>query len=110
MDCIPYINDLKIEIDVLKQINNGSDEIESKIKQKERQLEIIKDNLSKLSNNSIEYRLYLKILNGVKPTKAIEELAEENYQNGVKPTDVPYIFTKYYKNLKKILKNKVKTK
>lgn len=103
MDCIPYIKDLLTEIDILKQINNGDVEIAKKIKEKEDLIEECKKNLKELSNNKIEYRLYLKILNGLKPSKAVEEVANENYLNGVKPTDIPYIFTKYYKKIKKYL-------
>lgn len=103
MDCIPYINDLLIEIDTLKKIDGENLEISEKIKQKEKLLAECKNNLFKLSPNSIEYKIYLKILYGKKPTQAVEEVADENYMNDVKPNSHAQIW-RYYKNLKKILK------
>lgn len=107
MDCIPYINDLQIEINILKDIKKNSNcdviEIDNKIKEKELLLDNCKNNLSNLSNNSIEYRIYLKILNGLSPTKAVEEIANENYQHGIKPTDITYIWKNFYKKIKKYL-------
>ena len=108
MDCIPYINDLQIEINILKDIqNNGNcdiEQIDKKIKEKELLIQKCKENLSKLSINSIEYRLYLKILNGLKPSRAIEEIANENYKNETKPTDITFIWKKYYKKIKFLIK------
>lgn len=107
MDCIPYINDLQVEINILKDIKNNnkfSDEkIDKKIEEKELLIKKCKDNLSKLSINSIEYRIYLKILEGMKPSKAISKVAEENYINGVKPTSEVTIYKYYYPNLKKVI-------
>lgn len=107
MDCIPYINDLQIEINILKDIKkNGNCDINSineQIKEKEILIEKCKYNLSKLSLNSIEYRLYLKIMSGLSVTKAIESVAEENYINNIKPNSHTQIW-KYYKNMKKIIK------
>lgn len=48
-------------------------------------------------------RLYSKILSGIKPTKAVEEVAEENYINDVKPSSIPSIW-RHYNKLKKSLK------
>lgn len=103
MDCIPYINDLLIEIDILEKLNNNNPKIVSKISEKKKILAECKNNLNKLSSNKIEYRLYLKILEGKKPSKAIEELADENYTNGIKPTDISTLWTNYYKKIKKYL-------
>lgn len=106
MDCIPYINDLQVEIKILKDIkanqNCNTNEIDKKIQEKERLIDICKNNLSKLTINSIEYRLYLKILNGKSPTKAVEEVAEENYLNDIKPSSIRPIWEKY-KNMKNII-------
>lgn len=116
MECIKYINDLDVEIKMLEEAKKECrDEREWNnltrvISYKKDQMKRYKDNLSKLSDCQIEYRIYLKMLNGLSPTKAVEEVAEENYQKGIKPTDIPYIFTKHYKQMKEILQNKVKTK
>lgn len=103
MDCIPYINDLLIEIDTLEKINNNNPKINEKIQEKRFLIEKCKSNLNRLSNNKIEYRLYLKIINGLKPSKAVEEIANENYRDGIKPTDVSTIWKNYYKKIKKFL-------
>lgn len=103
MDCIPYINDLLIEIDTLEKINNNNPEINNKIEKKRELIEQCRDNLSKLSMNSIEYRLYLKILNGKTPTQAVNEIADENFKNDIRPNGTTQIW-KYYKKIKKIIK------
>lgn len=100
MDCIPYINDLLIEIDTLERINNNNPEIDSKIQKKKQLIEECKINLSKLSEKSIEYRIYLKLLNGKTPTQAVEEVADENFMKDVKPNSHAQIW-RYYKILKK---------
>ncbi|MEI3530122.1 MAG: hypothetical protein V8Q75_03485 [Bacilli bacterium] len=108
MDCIPYINDLQTEIDILKDVKSVNKEdkiIEIKIKEKEELLNKCKENLAKLSKTKIEYRLYLKIINGMTPSKAVKEIADENYKNGIKPTDVTYIWKNYYKKIKKFIKS-----
>lgn len=108
MDCIPYINDLQIEINILKDIQQSGncdiEQIDNKIKEKELLIQKCKENLSKLSINSIEYRLYLKILNGLTPSKAIEEIATENYINDKKPFASSKIWKNYYPKVKKIIK------
>ena len=102
MDCIPYINDLRIEINVLSNLNNDG-KLDKVIQDKKELLDKCKYNLNQLSNNKIEYRLYLKILEGKKVTKAIEEIANENYEFGIKPTDISTIWSNYYKKIKKYL-------
>lgn len=97
MDCIPYINDLLIEIDMLNKLDNGNPEIRNKIIQKEKLIEDCKNNLLKLSNYKIEYRLYLYILNGLNPTKAVRRVADENYLNDITPCDPSSIWRKYQK-------------
>lgn len=110
MECIKYINDLKIEIDMLNDtLNDCRDEREYKnitriLASKNELMKKYKDNLEKLSDNQIEYRIYLKMLNGLSPTKAIKEVSDENYENGTSPTDITTIWKNYYSNLKKIIK------
>ncbi len=110
VDCIPYINDLNLEIKMLIDIkNNGNCDIESiteKINQKKELVERCKSNLEKLSTNQICYRLYLNMLNGLTPSKAVEKVATENYMQDITPTDPEWIWTKYYKKVKKIIEPK----
>ena len=103
MDCIPYVNDLLIEIDILNKLDNDDFDIKRKIKEKKDKIDMIKENLSKISDNNIEYRLYLKILNGKTPTQAVNEVADENFNNDIKPNGTTQIW-KYYKKIKKMLK------
>lgn len=109
VECIKIINDLKVELDMLKDaLRDCRDEreyrnLERVIKGKEEQLDRYKTNMAKLSDNQIEYRIYLKLLNGLTPTRAVEEVAEENYLRDVSPTGTSQIWNKYYKNLKKII-------
>lgn len=114
MDCIPYINDLQIEIQMLRELKNSGNcdvtQLEQKILEKEELIERCKSNLEKLSDNQICYRIYLKILNGMTPSKAVEEVSEENYLNNTGITSLTVLWTKYYKKMKEILKNEVKTK
>lgn len=103
MDCIPYINDLLIEIDTLNNLNSDG-KLNSLIETKKKLLQKCKDNLAKLSDNKIEYRLYLKIINGINPSKAVEEIACENYTNDIYPSSIASIW-RIYRNLKKNIKN-----
>lgn len=107
MDCIPYINDLQTEIKILKDVrtneNCNIEEIDKKILEKENLIEKCKENLSKLSDNQICYRIYLYILSGMKVSKAIEKVAEENYLKGITPSSEIGIYKYYYPKLKKIL-------
>lgn len=103
MDCIPYVNDLLNEINILKQVVDTNEKIKNKITEKEEKIKIIKENLSKMSVNSIEYRLYLKILNGKTPTQAVNEIADENFASDIRPNGTTQIW-KYYKKIKKMLK------
>ena len=90
MECIAYINDLKLEIDKI-------------IAEKEDVISTCKENLSKLSNRNIEYRIYLYMLQGLCPSKAIEKVSSENYLNNIKPVDISTLW-KHYKKLKDIIK------
>lgn len=109
MDCIPYINDLQLEIyilDDIKKVCGNEDKVKKidiKINERKSLIKKCEENLSKLSDNNIEYRLYLKILDGKRPSKAVEEIADENYENDLKPTSLSNIWN-YYKKIKKIIK------
>ena len=112
MECIKYINDLTIEIEILNDLKNSLDynkekleDINDKINRKSKILEKCKSNLEKLSNNQICYRIYVKILNGVPVSKAIQEVADENYINNIKPVNAENIWRNYYPKLKNLTKS-----
>lgn len=109
IDCVPYINDLQIEIGILKEVMKDKDDknkkqIMEKITCKEKIIKNCIDNLKQLSNNQICYRIYVNMLSGLSVNKSIAKVAEENYLNNVKPASESMIFKKYYPELKKMLK------
>lgn len=111
MECIKYINDLELEIQMLNDLkenrlndNQDCSEFDEKIQQKQELIDKCKLNLEKISNNQICYKLYLNMLNGMSPSQAVSKVAEDNYINGIKPTEVRNIWGTYYKKLKKELK------
>ncbi len=105
MECIPYLEDLRLEVETLKLVRteNNKDEIDYKIEEKENLIKKCKENLDNLSSNQIYYRLYLYMLDGLTPSKAIEKVASENYSNDIKPNSFNGVWN-YYKKMKKILK------
>ena len=108
MECIKYINDLETEIQILKDLRGNIkcdvSEIDEKIKNKEQLINKCKENISKLSDNQICYRIYLHMLNGLNPSKAVEKVAQENHINNTKPQDTTTIWKCYYKKMKNLLK------
>lgn len=107
MEGIAYINDLVNEIEILENIRDHSkdktEKINNVIQNKKMLLEKCKNNLNSLSNNKIEYKLYLKLLDGKTASQAVSEVANENYINDIKPSSMSSIW-EYYKKLKKFLK------
>ena len=107
MDCIPYINDLNIEIKILKDVKaNGKcdiNEIDRQIEEKEKLLNNCKENLSKLSDTKTEYKIYLEILNGLTPTQAIDRISNYNFINNISPSSIPQLW-RIYREMKKKLK------
>lgn len=107
MTCIKYIEDLKRELNILKEVKKykDSEELNNTISKIENSLKVIMKNLEQMSVDSIEYRIYVNMLNGLSISRSIEKVAEENYINDTKPNNVKYIWRKNYNNLKKIIKN-----
>lgn len=100
MECIKYINDLEIKIETLERLKGYVDDEEKlnkQINEKKMLLNECKNNLRKLSDNEVCYKLYVYMLDGLSPTKAIEKVAEEYYYS--EPT-----VWRYYRTLKKMLK------
>lgn len=107
LTCISFINDLQVEIEILKNMELVEENkiilIRKQIEEKKALVKSFEDNLKKLSKNSIEYRLYLCFLNGMTPSRAVSEVAKENYLNDIKPSSERAIWKNYYPKLKKIL-------
>ena len=59
--------------------------------------------VNNITANEIYCRLHSKINKGVRPTHAVEQVAEENYINDVRPNSLSSIW-RYYIKLKKALK------
>lgn len=96
------LNVLRAEYERVK-----SDELLKDIKYLEEKINYYKESFKKMPE--IENRLYYKIeYEGKNTMKAIEEVANENSVNGVKPTDTTYIYKKYFKKIKKYLKRQWK--
>lgn len=107
MSWVKYIADLQCQINLIENIKATSkyddETLEKEIQEKRKLIEECKFNLERLSAESIERRLYLKLINGLKPTKAVEEVAKENYLQNIKPNSLSSIWS-YYKKMKKSLK------
>lgn len=105
MDCIPYINDLKIELDMLEDtLQNCKDKEEYQkvanlIEKKKKLMNKYKENLNRLSKCQIEYRIYEKILSGMSICQAVSKVADENYSSNIKPNTFNGVWN-YYKKIK----------
>ena len=106
-DCIPYLRDLKLEIDTLEHLskttNKNLTQINEQILEKKETMLKCVNNLEKLSSYNIETRIYLYMLSGMSVSKAISKVADENMMNNRKPADTSTIWKYYYPKLKKIL-------
>ena len=58
--------------------------------------------LSNIASDDICCRLFAKLLGGSPPTKAVEEVANENYYKNVKPNSLSTIW-RYYSKVKELL-------
>ena len=107
-DCLEYFDRFEMEISVLKDLIKNSDNdrikelLEYSIEEKNNQLKKNKNILESIASNDICCRLYAKILRGKPPTRAVEEVANENYFNNIKPYSVSSIW-RYYLKIKKLI-------
>lgn len=107
-ECLRYMNGLELEIRILNNLILKSDE--EKIKQMlkgeaTRKREILnkyRNTLDEIKDDEICCRLFAKLLKGKKSTKAVEEVANENFLNNIKPNNVSTIW-KYYNKIKNIV-------
>ena len=93
-------SEIKIKDDeYIKKLEDKISRLDKEITYLEDKKKTYYDNLSKM--DGIEYRLFSYMMQGIKPTKAIEKVADENYLKGIKPATERGIIP-YYKNVKKI--------
>ena len=84
-------NDIKIQELLKQEINN-----------KKTLLSKYRSILSNISSDDICCRLFAKLLGGRPPTKAVEEVARENYFQNIKPSSLSTIW-RYYSRIKELL-------
>ena len=107
-ECIKYMNNFEMEITTIKGLIKKTDNIRmqqlltKEVEDKKTLLNKYRSVLSNLSSNDICCRLYAKILGGAPPTKAVEEVAWENYSKDVKPCSLSTIW-RYYSKIKQLL-------
>ena len=113
MIVIKCIKQVEIELDTVNseleriknnKLNNTDYKTELLIEKQKLEEILGKYKLNLYELPDIESRLYRKLVyEGKNVTKAVDEIAEENYLNSKKPTDPSYIFRKYWKKIKKNL-------
>lgn len=107
-DCIKYMDNFEMEIIALEGLMNRTDDdkmqqlLEKEVNNKKTLLGKYRSVLSNISSNDICCRLFAKILGGSPPTKAVEEVARENYFRNVKPSSLSAIW-RYYSKIKQLL-------
>ena len=77
--------------------------LEREIEYKKNTIKLHRSILEQISNNETYRKLYSKLLNGKTPSKAVEEVVNENYYNNIKPYSESSVW-RYYSNLKKLFK------
>lgn len=107
-DCIKYMSNFEMEIIALEGLMSRTDDIkmqqllEIEVDNKKTLLSKYRSVLSNISSNDICCRLFAKILGGSPPTKAVEDVARENYYKDIKPNSLSAIW-RYYSKIKDLL-------
>lgn len=102
IECIKSA-ELALEVLQAEYKHNPSEDLANEIQYLNDRIRNYKNNLSKMPE--IENRLYYKIMyEGKNIMKAVNEVADENYFNGVKPANYQWIYDKYYKKIKNLIK------
>ena len=103
IDCIKSA-ELALEIVTKEYTNHPSESLKKEKEKLEKDVNYYKECFSKMPE--IENRLFYKIAyEGKGIMKAVNEVADENYYNDIKPTHPQWIYEKYYKKIKKYLKH-----
>lgn len=107
-ECIEYMNGFEMEIKALEGLVEKTDDkkmqqlLKKEINNKNTLLGKYRSVLSNISSNEICCRLFAKIMGGSPPTKAVEEVARENYFQNIKPNSLSAIW-RYYSKIKELL-------
>lgn len=107
-ECIEYMDSFEMEIKALEGLIGKTDEVklqgllQQEIDNKKTLLGKYRSVLSNISSSDICCRLFAKMLGGTPVTKAVEEVARENYFQNVKPSSLSAIW-RYYGKIKELL-------
>lgn len=107
-ECLKYMDSFEMEIKTLEGLINKTDDekmkvlLEKEVDNKKTLLGKYRSVLSNISSNEICCRLFAKILGGSPPTKAVEEVARENYFQNIKPNSLSAIW-RYYSKIKELV-------
>lgn len=107
-ECIKYMDNFEMEIIALEGLMRRTDDskmqqlLEKEVNNKKTLLSKYRSVLSNISSNDICCRLFAKIIGGSPPTKAVEEVAQENYFRNIKPSSLSAIW-RYYGKIKQLL-------
>jgi hypothetical protein len=107
-ECKEYMDSFEMEIKTLEGLINKTDDekmkvlLEKEVDNKKTLLGKYRSVLSNISSNEICCRLFAKILGGSPPTKAVEEVARENYFQNIKPNSLSAIW-RYYSKIKELV-------
>jgi len=107
-ECIEYMNNFEMEIIAIEGLIKKTNDIKlqelltKEIDNKKTLLSKYRSVLSNISSDEICCRLFAKILRGSPPTKAVEEVARENYYQNIKPSSLSTIW-RYYSKIKELL-------
>jgi len=107
-ECIKYMDNFEMEIITIEGLLIKTNDIklkqllEKEVNNKKTLLSKYRSVLSNISSNEICCRLFAKILGGTPPTKAVEEVARENYYKDIKPNSLSAIW-RYYSKVKQLL-------
>ena len=102
------MNGFEMEIKALEGLVKKTDDkkmqqlLKTEIDNKNTLLGKYRSVLSNISSNEICCRLFAKIMGGSPPTKAVEEVARENYFQNIKPNSLSAIW-RYYSKIKELL-------
>jgi len=107
-ECLKIMDSFEMEIKALEGLIGKTDNVKiqgllkQEINNKKTILGKYRSVLSNISSNEICCRLFAKMINGLTPTKAVNEVARENYFNNTKPNSLSTIW-RYYGKIKELL-------
>ena len=107
-ECIKLMNSFEMEIKALEGLIGKTEDVKiqvllkQEIDNKKTLLSKYRSVLSNISSNEICCRLFAKLMGGTSATKAVEEVARENYFQNTKPSSLSAIW-RYYSKIKELL-------